>query len=192
MQGPVSLTVFPSQFKFDGNYISLSSRFQYSDRYKILYMARQLCCRGMCKICCDLMASNGITARRSFHRIWIAGKKLLVKRAPGPRYNGTQLDMAGFVNRNLYSCSVIICMWAFFIPLAVIHALWLFYTLKNVTQLINVNLRENLKVEIMFNFSQMPCAKVFFCNVYYIFVLVKLFSSHFIIPVIWKVINVEM
>ena len=28
------------------------------------------------------MASNGITARRSFHRIWIAGKKPLVKRAP--------------------------------------------------------------------------------------------------------------
>ena len=28
------------------------------------------------------MASNGITARRIFHRIWIAGKKSLVKRAP--------------------------------------------------------------------------------------------------------------
>ena len=36
------------------------------------------------KICRDLMASSGITARRSFHRIWIAGKKTLVKRAPGP------------------------------------------------------------------------------------------------------------
>ena len=34
------------------------------------------------KICCDLMASNGITARGSFHQIWIAGKKPLVKRAP--------------------------------------------------------------------------------------------------------------
>ena len=34
------------------------------------------------KIYRDLMASNGITARRSFHRIWIAGKKSLVKRAP--------------------------------------------------------------------------------------------------------------
>ena len=31
----------------------------------------------------DLMASNGITARRNFHRIWIAGKKPLVKWAPG-------------------------------------------------------------------------------------------------------------
>ena len=34
------------------------------------------------KICCDLFASSGITARRSFHRIWIAGKKSLVKRVP--------------------------------------------------------------------------------------------------------------
>ena len=35
------------------------------------------------KCCCDLMASNRTTARRSFHRIWIAGNKPLVKRAPG-------------------------------------------------------------------------------------------------------------
>ena len=34
-------------------------------------------------ICCDLMTRNGITARGSFHRIWIASKKSLVKRAPG-------------------------------------------------------------------------------------------------------------
>ena len=33
--------------------------------------------------CCDLMASNGITARRRFDRIWIAGQKPLVKQAPG-------------------------------------------------------------------------------------------------------------
>ena len=35
------------------------------------------------KICCDLVASNGIMARLSFHRIWIADKNPLVKRAPG-------------------------------------------------------------------------------------------------------------
>ena len=34
------------------------------------------------QICCDLMASNGITARWSFHRIWIVSKKSLVKWAP--------------------------------------------------------------------------------------------------------------
>ena len=39
------------------------------------------------KICCDLMAGNGITARRNFHRIWFAGKKSLVKRAPGHTTN---------------------------------------------------------------------------------------------------------
>ena len=56
LQGPVSLTVFPSQFKFDGNLVSLSPRLHYHDRYKILYMARQLCCRGMCK---NLLRSDG-------------------------------------------------------------------------------------------------------------------------------------
>ena len=34
------------------------------------------------KMCCDLMARNGIIARQSFPRIWIAGKKLSVKLAP--------------------------------------------------------------------------------------------------------------
>ena len=38
------------------------------------------------KICCDLMTSNGVMARQSFHRIWIAGKKPLVKRAPEPLF----------------------------------------------------------------------------------------------------------
>ena len=39
--GTVSLTAFPSQFKFDGNFVSLSSRCSYSNRYKILYITRQ-------------------------------------------------------------------------------------------------------------------------------------------------------
>ena len=33
-------------------------------------------------ISCDLMASNRVMARRSFHRFWIVGKKTLVKRDP--------------------------------------------------------------------------------------------------------------
>ena len=79
-QGPVSPKVSPSQFKFDGNFVSLSSRFLYSDRYKILYMAVVACA----KICRDLIASKGIVARRSLHRIRTAGKKSLVKRARDP------------------------------------------------------------------------------------------------------------
>ena len=38
------------------------------------------------KICRDLMARNGITGRRSFHRIWIVGKKTLVERAPALKW----------------------------------------------------------------------------------------------------------
>ena len=45
-------------------------------------MARQLCCRGMCKNLLRSDGRSGITARRSFHRIWIAGKNSLVTRAP--------------------------------------------------------------------------------------------------------------
>ena len=48
--------VFPSYFKFDGNFVSLSPRLLYHDSYKMLYMARQLCCRGMCK---NLLRSGG-------------------------------------------------------------------------------------------------------------------------------------
>ena len=43
------LAVSPSQFKFDGKFVSFSTRFYWSDRYKILYMAWQLCCTNMQK-----------------------------------------------------------------------------------------------------------------------------------------------
>ena len=39
--------VLQPQFIFDQNLVLLSLGFQPSDRYKIIYMARQLCCRGM-------------------------------------------------------------------------------------------------------------------------------------------------
>ena len=55
------------------------------------------------KICCDLMASNRITARRNFRRIWIAGKKWLVKRAPGLQSkDGTEgVKRMGLINQSL-------------------------------------------------------------------------------------------
>ena len=34
------------------------------------------------KFCCELMTNNIITARRRFHRIWIAGNKPLLKQVP--------------------------------------------------------------------------------------------------------------
>ena len=48
--GPISRTIFPSWFKFDGNFILLSSKLYWSGCYEILNMAQQMCCRGMCKI----------------------------------------------------------------------------------------------------------------------------------------------
>ena len=41
--------IFPSQFKFDENFIFLSSKFYSSDPYNILNMTQQLCCYGMCQ-----------------------------------------------------------------------------------------------------------------------------------------------
>ena len=82
-QGPISLTLFPSRFKFDGTFVSLYPRFWYSDRYKLLYMARQLSCHGICK---NLLQSDGQQrnySKANFHRIWISDKKSLLKRASG-------------------------------------------------------------------------------------------------------------
>ena len=57
-QGPFSLTVFPSQFKFDGK------SFHYHIDSKTV-------------IAWDLMTSSGFIARKSFCRIWICGQKIV-------------------------------------------------------------------------------------------------------------------
>ena len=73
-QGPVSLTVIPSQFKFDGNFVSLSCRSNTMIATKFCTWHDSWAVVACAKICCALMASNGVMARRSFPRIWIAGK----------------------------------------------------------------------------------------------------------------------
>ena len=80
--GPVSLTVFPSQFQFDGNFVSLSSRFWYSDRYKILYMARQLCCRGMCKNLLRSDSQQRNYSKAKFPSNWNCGQKIVSETGP--------------------------------------------------------------------------------------------------------------
>ena len=83
-QGPVSLTFFPSQFKFDGNFVLLSPQLHYRDRYKILYMARQLCCRGMCK---NLLRSDGQQrsyGKAKFPSYLNCGQKTVSETGPGP------------------------------------------------------------------------------------------------------------
>ena len=83
-QGPVSLRFFhhnsnSMEISFhshlDSNTVIATKLCTWHDSCAVVACAKN---------CCDLMASNRVMARRSFHRIWIAGKKTLVKRDPGP------------------------------------------------------------------------------------------------------------
>ena len=76
--GPISLTFF-----------SIAIQIQWKFRFTLTSILIQWSLQNSvhavvacAKICCDLMASNRVTARQSFHRIWIAGKNLLVKQTP--------------------------------------------------------------------------------------------------------------
>ena len=77
-QGPVSRMFF--HCNSDPMEISFCS---HSDNNKVI--ATKFCTAvvAWAKICGDLMAINWITARRTFHRIWIASKKTFGKWAPG-------------------------------------------------------------------------------------------------------------
>ena len=71
------------------------------------------------KICRDLVASNGIAAIRSFHRIWIAGKKTLEKRAPAAKMNSKytvniyRLALDWHQNNIWTNADLFIIHWAF-------------------------------------------------------------------------------
>ena len=66
------------------------------------------------KICCDLMASNRVIAKRNFHRIWIAGKKPLLKRAP---VHDTVSSNFGFILHCQDSkLALVWCFWIFLKP----------------------------------------------------------------------------
>ena len=94
--GPVSLTFFPSHFQFDGNFVSLSSRFWCSDRYKILYMARQLCCRGMCKNLLRSDSQQRNYSKAKFPSNWNCGQKIVSETGPWGHFTG--YDMASWTN----------------------------------------------------------------------------------------------
>ena len=46
---PISQTIFPSQLRYDGKFLLLSSKFKWTNHYNFLHMAQQLCCCDMCK-----------------------------------------------------------------------------------------------------------------------------------------------
>ena len=64
---PVSLTVSLTSFQshLNSNTVIATKLCTWHDSCAVLACA---------KICCYLMACNGVMARRNFHRIWIAGK----------------------------------------------------------------------------------------------------------------------
>ena len=72
LQWPISLTIFPSQFKFDGNFTSTKFGTCH-DSPAVVPCA---------KYCSDHFISIWIGAKWNFHHIWIVMEKLLVKWAP--------------------------------------------------------------------------------------------------------------
>ena len=68
------------------------------------------------------MAINGITARRSFHQIWILGKFFLVKQAPGlvTLSDSNIINLSWVINFRLADVSVAILATA--VVEAVVHA----------------------------------------------------------------------
>ena len=93
------LTVFPSQFKFDGKFVSLSPRFQQSNSYKCLHIARQLHCRTMDK---TLFRSDG----------WI----LNYHKADFP--NNFNSEQKKIFNKTVQAVSgVMSCLWRYQVPL---------------------------------------------------------------------------
>ena len=67
---------------------------------QIVHMTRQLCNRGMCKKCSDIISRNGITMKLIFHRIWIVMKNCW--------FNGSR----GSLHQRFFSLMVKI-LWTF-------------------------------------------------------------------------------
>ena len=53
------------------NFVLLFSKLLQSDHYRILYIPRQLCCRGIFKIGSGMISCNAITVELNLHLIWM-------------------------------------------------------------------------------------------------------------------------
>ena len=82
LHGLISRTAFALQFKFDGSFFLLSLG------------SNGIITTFLHNMTATLMASNGTTARRSFHWIWITSKKLLLKYTPN-------IPIKGIIKGNL-------------------------------------------------------------------------------------------
>ena len=54
------------------------------------------------------MASNGVMTRRNFRRIWIAGKKTLVKWAPGPYFKSNFGNIRSIFLNEIYGVEMVL------------------------------------------------------------------------------------
>ena len=80
-----------AQFDWAGAHFINSLSIVFQIRFTLIPILKQLqnivycncAVRECAKICCGLVANNRITARQSFHRIWIACTESFVKRASG-------------------------------------------------------------------------------------------------------------
>ena len=68
------------QLEFGGNFILLSAKWQWSDRYEMLHMARPLCRN-------DVVTNNGFVLKHIFYRIWILMVESFMKLTPGLRHS---------------------------------------------------------------------------------------------------------
>ena len=89
--GSISQTGFPSQFKFNGKFVLYHINFNIVISTKLCSCAVMACW----KKCCDLMASNRITASQNSYRIWVTSGKYFVKR---PRMNISSNFPTNFVH----------------------------------------------------------------------------------------------
>ena len=88
--------------------IQIRWRFRFALTSILIQLSLQNCVHGTTavlswhvqKVVAILWTSNGIMARISFHRIWIAGKKTLVKRAPD-RFNPVRQCIESHINQLL-------------------------------------------------------------------------------------------
>ena len=72
---PVLLTHSPWQLKFDRNFILISYKLHWRDRYKFCTYQNSCTVVACAKIGNNLMASNRDTSMWFFHRLWIANEK---------------------------------------------------------------------------------------------------------------------
>ena len=135
IQGPISRTVFLSQFKFVGHFVSPSLQFWRSDCYRIFTLHDSFAVVAYEKNCCDLMVSNGITQRQKIPLNLNCVQELFSEM--GPRSIS-------------FGCDII--YWCHSITNVVIRELWVRTCLMILTGEFSVKLYSSCDVSVVITF----------------------------------------